>query len=60
MAVIGHDLNYSAMSDADLLKRLIGVRAVRRLYHGQLGTLFSTERDAAEVSERCLLAREQC
>ena len=58
MAVIGHDLNYSAMSDADLLKRLIGARAVRRLYRGQLGALFSPAPDATEVSERCLLARE--
>jgi DNA repair protein RadC len=49
---------YSALSDSDLLQRLIGSREVRRLYRGSLGPLFSQTYDGQTPPERCLVARE--
>lgn len=49
---------YNHMSDADLLKQLIGVRETQRLYRGSLRPLFSPSESSADVAERCLVARE--
>jgi len=48
----------SQMSNADLLKRLIGVRETQRLYRGSLQPLFSPPPGSKDVAERCLVARE--
>jgi DNA repair protein RadC len=46
------------MTDADLLKRLIGARATQRLYRGSLQPLFSPSADHPKALERCAVARE--
>lgn len=48
---------YARLSDAELLKKLIGVRQVRTLYRGSLGAVFMA-RDASTLPERCVVARE--
>lgn len=48
---------YSALSDEDLLKRLIGVRQTRKVYRGKLAPLFAPS-DGQATSDRCLVARE--
>ena len=49
-------MNYAALSDKQLLGKLIGVRACRRLYQGSLKPLFFEGKDSGE--EKCVIARE--
>ena len=49
---------YSVMSDAELVRRLIGQRTAQKLYRGTLAPLFSTSGENSEPPERCLVARE--
>lgn len=49
-------MNYAAVSDKQLLTKLIGVRASRRLYQGSLAPLFS-DQDNPQY-EKCAAARE--
>ncbi len=49
----GRDINYSHLSDIDLLDKLIGVRESRRLYRGSLQHLF-----AGNANEKCAIAKE--
>lgn len=50
--------SYAAMSDAELVRRLIGQRAAQKLYRGTLAPLFATSDGNSEPPERCLVARE--
>ncbi len=49
----GRDINYSHLSDIDLLDKLIGVRESRRLYRGSLQHLF-----AGNANAKCAIAKE--
>jgi len=49
---------YAQLSDADLLRKLIGLRESRRLYHGSLQPLFSSSPEAGSPHEKCAVARE--
>lgn len=49
---------YANLSDADLLRKLIGIRESRRLYRGTLQTLFSGSADVGPTHEKCAVARE--
>lgn len=49
---------YSMLSDAELLRRLIGVRQARRLYRGTLAPLFAVTHEKEAPPERCAIARE--
>lgn len=49
-------LDYAALSDEELLRRLLGARQLRALYKGRLQPLFSS--DAPQRSEICLAAKE--
>jgi DNA repair protein RadC len=49
-------MNYTALSDKELLSKLIGVRSSRRLYHGSLKPLFSEQDNP--LHEKCTVARE--
>ena len=51
-----HELTLRSLSDRDLLARLIGIKAAKRLYGGRLTPLFHTDGD--RVQERCAAARE--
>lgn len=51
-------MNYTAHSDADLLKKLIGARETKRLYRGSLKPLFNPGDISGGTSERCAIARE--
>ena len=48
--------DYAALSNADLLGKLIGARQARELYKGRLQPLFSASNEA--VPERCAVAKE--
>lgn len=52
------DVALADMTDADLLRRLIGARATQRLYQGSLQPLFSPSADGPKALERCAVARE--
>lgn len=49
---------YSNFSDAELLKKLIGVRQAKKLYQGTLAALFVSTNSNDILPERCMLARE--
>ena len=49
---------YANLSDADLLRKLIGIRESRRLYRGTLQPLFSGSADIGPAHEKCAVARE--
>lgn len=49
---------YSALTDAQLLQKLIGVRAARKLYRGSLSPLFAATRGKDIPPEKCIVARE--
>ncbi len=49
-------MNYTALSDKDLLSKLVGVRSSRRIYHGSLKPLFSEQDNP--LYEKCAAAKE--
>jgi DNA repair protein RadC len=49
--------DFSTLSDAELLDKLIGVRQSRQLYKGSLQALFSPT-DASPPPEKCAVAKE--
>lgn len=49
-------MNYIALSDKELLGKLVGVRSSRRLYHGSLKPLFSEQDNP--LYEKCAAAKE--
>ncbi|MGA8146777.1 MAG: DNA repair protein RadC [Gallionellaceae bacterium] len=49
---------YSALSDVELLRKLIGVRQTRELYRGSLASLFAPDHDQETVPEKFGVARE--
>lgn len=49
---------YSTLTDAQLLQKLIGVRAARKLYRGSLTPLFAASHDKGSPPEKCVVARE--
>lgn len=51
-------MTYSALSDIELLKKLIGVRETKRLYRGALHPLFNGQLETGQPPERCGVARE--
>jgi DNA repair protein RadC len=54
---ISLNADYAALSDAELLGKLIGARQSRQLYKGSLQPLFSSG-DAGRPPEKCVAARE--
>lgn len=49
---------YSALSDAELLQKLIGVRQAQKFYRGSLASLFASANDKTALPEKCVVARE--
>jgi len=50
--------SYSTMTDTELLRRLIGVRQVRKMYRGSLTPLFAAADEKGSPPEKCLVAKE--
>jgi DNA repair protein RadC len=50
-------MDYSSLSDVELLAQIVGPRAARRIYQGALAPLFSSEK-GPEGCEKLLAARE--
>ena len=51
-------MNYSSLSDLDLLKKLVGARESKKLYQGSLKPLFLCAPDATPVQEKFAVAKE--
>jgi len=51
-------VSYSALSDAELMEKLIGVRQTNKHYRGSLGEMFTTSQSSDSLPERCVVARE--
>lgn len=51
-------MSYDRLTDADLLAKLVGVRESRRLYKGNLRSLFTSPPEADLAGEKCAVARE--
>lgn len=51
-------LSYSALSDKELLEKLIGVRQTQKHYRGSLGEMFTAAHHDDALPERCVVARE--
>lgn len=49
--------SYLALSNTELLHKLIGIRQTEKLYHGSLGSLFSPAYNNTPP-EKCVIARE--
>lgn len=50
--------SYSALSDIELLQKLIGIQQTKKLYRGSLGSLFASEYYQDKLPEKCVVARE--
>lgn len=49
---------YLALSNTELLHKLIGVRQTQKHYHGSLGSLFTSAYAKNTLPEKCVIARE--
>ena len=52
------DMNYSNLSDLELLKKLVGTRESKKLYQGSLRQLFLCAPQATPSQEKCAVAKE--
>jgi len=51
-------MDYSRLTDAELLGKLMGVKEARRLYAGSLSSLFAANGEATKGRQLCIIARE--
>lgn len=51
-------MNYSHLTDRELLGKLIGTREARRAYQGSLAPFFTESRQLGTSHQRCILAKE--
>lgn len=51
-------LSYPALSDTELLEKLIGVRQTQKYFRGSLGEMFAAAHHDDALPERCVVARE--
>lgn len=57
MSLESNSSSYSSLSNAALLRKLIGVRQTQKCYRGSLAEVFASSCQAS-LPERCVVARE--